>query len=146
MRQGQRHDADADVVRADALSIARSALAPEPGHLVVGRVAYRREVLMQRLLHRVADHLGRAAVVHALAARAPRPRESHGGGVPRGIDDRRRLIAPLPQLIDALLLDAKTLRASARAVELDREAFWVNLPIVRNQLGHMINGRLAVRL
>ena len=55
VRQGQRHDADADVVRADALSIARSALAPEPGHLVVGRVAYRREVLMQRLLHRVVS-------------------------------------------------------------------------------------------
>ena len=62
VRQGQRHDADADVVRADALSIARSALAPEPGHLVVGRVAYRREVLMQRLLHRVADHLTRFTI------------------------------------------------------------------------------------
>ena len=33
VRRGQRHDADADVVRADALSIARSALAPEPGIL-----------------------------------------------------------------------------------------------------------------
>ena len=144
VRQGQRHDADADVVRADALSIARSALAPEPGHLVVGRVAYRREVLMQRLLHRVADHLGRAAVVHAHAARAVRTRESHIGGAPRGIEDRRPII-PWLELIHALLLDGKSPRARARAVESDREAGRVRLPIVRNQLAGSINGRLAAR-
>ena len=80
-QQRQRHDADADLLRAGALGVARSRDPPSARHHGAGRVADRREVHLRRLLDHRAELLGQAAVVHLLAAGAVRPLQGHGDDI-----------------------------------------------------------------
>ena len=88
MWQRQRHDADADVVRAGTLGPARSNHPPGARHHAIGRVAQRGEVTLRRRLHRLARHPGRAAVEDALAAKAMCALHAEGDGIAVDVDDR----------------------------------------------------------
>ena len=65
-------------------------------------------------LHRLAHHHGRAAVEHALAARAMCALFAHGDGIAVHVDDRWFRVSAVCQLTLALDLDG--VRARARAI------------------------------
>ena len=114
MWQRQRHDADADVVRAGTLGPARSNHPPGARHHAIGRVAQRGEVTLRCRLHRLARHPGRAAVEDALAARAMCALHAEGDDIAVPVHNRGDRVAAATELILALELDRE--RARARPV------------------------------